>query len=576
MDPGIAEQMMAAGELPNFARLAASGHYDRLATIAPPQSPAVWSSIATGLNPGEHGVFDFIHRNPVTCVPNLSLFRLERGRYVNPVQSTTFWERLAGHNIPATLLKWPMGFPPRQFDGRLLAGLGVPDIRGMLGVYTIFTSVPGALPPDAKGRIVTVAPQGGRISTEITGPFAASLAGRKEVSVPLSIEIEGDAVRCRVGRQSFILREREWSGWLAIPFDVGFFRNVTGLCRFYLKSLHPDFVLYMTPVNVDYSSADFPVSTPAGYAGDLLRAIGHYATLGLSEDTNAFNDGVLNEDEFLFQCSGIMDERERMFYHELSCFKEGLLACVFDTTDRIQHMFWRMLDEDHPMYAAELAERYGAVIADTYRRMDSVIGTVLERAPDASVVVCSDHGFTTFRRSVHVNTWLVENGFMTLRPGFRSCEGLFEAVDWSRTTAYAVGFTSLYLNVRGREKQGIVSEADVAEVKRTLAAKLESLADRGQPVVHAVHDTQSLYHGKERSGGPDLVIGLGAGYRVSSQTAVGGVAAGPVIEDNLKKWSGDHCCDASLVPGVFFSSDRDLSSPPDVLGIATLVKDFFQ
>jgi predicted AlkP superfamily phosphohydrolase/phosphomutase len=576
MDPTLAEQMMAAGELPNFARLAAMGSYDRLATVAPPQSPVVWSSIASGMNPGEHGVFDFIHRNPATYLPSLSLFRLEKGRYLNPVRATTFWERLAGCSIPATLLKWPMGFPPREFAGSLLAGLGVPDVRGMLGVYTLFTSIPEALPADAKGRIVPVVARSGRIATEIAGPFAASLTGRKEVAQPLDIIIEGDSAHCRVGRQTFTLREGEWSGWIAIPFDVGFFKSVIGLCRFHLKHLAPEFVLYMTPVNVSYNSAEFPVSHPPGYAGELNLAIGHYATLGMAEDTNALNDGVLDEDEFLSICYNVMDERESLFFHELSRFKEGLLACVFDTTDRIQHMFWRMLDDSHPMYEGELAERYADVIAGSYRRMDNVIGTIVERMPDACLLVCSDHGFGSFRRTVHLNTWLVQNGFMFLKPGANSCEGLFETVDWARTTAYAVGLTSLYLNVRGREKHGIVPEEEVTGMKQTLAERLTVLADDGQPVVHAVRDARLLYHGKEQAVGPDLVVGFGTGYRASWQTAVGGVPEGPVIEDNLKKWSGDHCCDAGLVPGIFFSSQAGLLRNREVTGIAEVIEHYFQ
>ncbi len=575
MDPVIAESMMESGELPNFARLAKAGQYNRLETVVPPQSPVVWASIATGENPGVHGVFDFIHRTPATYLPTLSLFRTERGRYVNPVRSTTFWERIATRGISASLLKWPMGFPPRPFEGKLLAGLGVPDIRGMLGVYTVFTSAPQDLPADAKGRVMPVVSRGGRIATEIFGPFSASLTGKKEAATPLEILIEGDLLRCRAGRQTFTLRLGEWSGWLALTFDIGFFRNVTGLCRFYLKSLKPEFVLYMTPVNVDYESTEFPLATPAGYAAELCRENGPYATLGMAEDTNALNDGVLDDDEFLSLSSSIMDERERLFYYELSRFKEGLLACVFDTTDRVQHMFWRMMDSAHPMYDAEQAERYGDVIAGLYRRMDRILGTVRERCPDARIVICSDHGFSTFRRTVHLNTWLEKNGFMTLKPGERSCDGLFDNVDWSGTRAYAVGLTSIYLNMADREKYGIVTGEARAALKREIAGRITAFSDFGQPVVHEVYDTQSLYSGAQQPEGPDLVVGYKTGYRGSWQTAVGGVPDGEVIEVNLKKWSGDHCCDYSLVPGVFFFSEGVEPGIRSVLQISHLLEQHF-
>ncbi|NVN91166.1 MAG: alkaline phosphatase family protein [Desulfuromonadales bacterium] len=575
MDPTIAEQMMDDGHLPNFSRLKSQGQYDRLTTTNPPQSPVVWATIATGANPGEHGVFDFIERKPGTYIPSLSLFRIERGQYQNPVRSITFWERISSEGISASLLKWPMGFPPRYFEGKLLAGLGVPDIKGMLGTYTLFTTVPETFPADAKGRIVPVVPHRGRIDTEIHGPYAASLRGRKEVTCPLKIMVEGEAAHFLAGKQQFSLREGEWSNWHEVTFDVGLFRSTTGLCRFYLKKLNPEFVLYMTPVNVGYESSEFPISTPSGFARELSRQIEPFATLGMAEDTNAFNDGVLDEDEFLALCSSIMDERERMFFHELSHFKKGLLACVFDTTDRIQHMFWRMRDSGHPLYNEDLSHRYGDVISGYYRRMDRIIGTVMERFPDACLAVCSDHGFSTFRRAVHLNTWLVENGFMVLKSGAKGCEGLFDSVDWSKTKAYAIGFTSLYLNVHNREKSGSVLSEEISSIKRSLSDKLTGFYDRGQRVIHEVHDSQTLYHGPEQPKGPDLVVGYSAGYRASWQTAVGGVPDGPIIEDNLKKWSGDHCCDASFVPGVFFSNARVEPGIRSVLEISGLIEKHF-
>src|SRR6185369_7413300 len=269
----------------------------------------------------------------------------------------------------------------------------------------------------------------------------------------------------------------------------------------------------------------------------------------------------------------VMQEREAMFMHELSRFREGLLACVFDTTDRIQHMFWRTLDTGHPMYNHDLADRYRDVIPRYYRWMDRILGVVMERAPDASLLCCSDHGFTTFRRSVHVNSWLVRNGFMTLKPGTTSCDGLFESVDWSKTKAYALGFTSIYLNSSGREKQGVVGGAELPELKRELMARLQQFDDGGNMVIEKVHDIELLY-GKNFSGntGPDLVTGYASGYRASWQTAIGGVTEGPVIEDNLKKWSGDHCCDAALVPGVLFCSEKLGPASPSITDIPSLLE----
>jgi predicted AlkP superfamily phosphohydrolase/phosphomutase len=573
MDPNITERMMGRGELPNFERLAFGGSYRRLATINPPQSPVVWSSIATGLGPDEHGIFDFIHRDPATYKPCLSLHKMERGRYLNPVRGETFWERAAAGGIPATLLKWPMGFPPRPFEGRMLAGLGVPDIRGMLGTYTYFTSAHDRVAPGAKGRIVPVTSRGGQIQTDITGPFTAGLTGRKTSAIPFCIRLDGNAAVCRIGRQSFTLIPGQWSPWISLPFDAGFFKTVHGLCRFHLASLQPELGLYMTPVNVSCDLAEFPLSHPPHYAADLAAAIGPYATLGMAEDTNAVNDGVLDDDGFIALCDSVMAEREAMFLHELTRLRSGLLACVFDTTDRIQHIFWRMQDTGHPMYDAELAQRYGDVIPRYYRWMDRILGLVRQQAPDAALICCSDHGFGSFRRSVHLNSWLVQNGYLALKAGMTGCDGLFECVDWSGTRAYAVGLTSIYLNLRGREKQGIVLEEEVAGLKGELSAKLKGGRDGKTPFILQVHDCATLYGpGSQKTAGPDLIAGFAPGYRASWQTAIGGIPEGAIVEDNLKKWSGDHCCDASLVPGVLFTSSNSDAPCISVVSIPAMVE----
>lgn len=570
MDPGITEAMLGRGELSNFERLAASGSYSRLATINPPQSPVVWSSIATGLSPERHGIYDFIHRDPANYRPYLSLHRLEKGRYVNPVRGETFWEKAALRGVGSTLLKWPMGFPPRPFQGRMLAGLGVPDLRGMLGSYTLYTSHPQRLPEDAKGRVVHVNIRDAAIHTDIAGPLTVGITGRKTAATPLRISVEGEGITCRIGRQSFSLAAGQWSPWISVPFDTGLFSTVSGLCRFYLKGVGPDFELYLTPVNVPCDAEQFPVSHPPQYASELAQAIGRFATLGMAEDTNAVNDGALDDDAFISLCDSVMAEREAMFMHELGRFREGILACVFDTTDRIQHIFWRMHDEKHPAYDHSLAERYRDVIPRYYRWMDRILGIVLERAPGVPVICCSDHGFCSFRRAVHLNRWLLERGYLALLPGATGDEPLFEGVDWSKTTAYAVGLTSLYLNVRGREKDGIVPPEEVPALKRGLAEELGAFEDQGNKVLATVHDTETLY-GAHCPGGPDLVPGYAAGYRASWQTAVGGIPSGAPVEDNVKKWSGDHCCDASVVPGVLFTSAPQATAAPAVSDIFAMM-----
>jgi len=125
MDPRITESMMEKGELPNFSRL----HYSRLPTINPSQSPVVWTTIATGVPPSDHGIFDFIQRDPKNYLPYLSMLQLKGFRYLRPVRAKTFWEKASEKEIPSTIIRWPVTFPPAPFKGRILSGLGVPDIR---------------------------------------------------------------------------------------------------------------------------------------------------------------------------------------------------------------------------------------------------------------------------------------------------------------------------------------------------------------------------------------------------------------------------------------------------------------
>lgn len=569
MDPNITETMMDRGELPHFSRLREHGFYSRLATINPPQSPVVWASIATGVNPGEHGVFDFIHRNPKNYLPYLSLLQMNGFRYVNPVKAKPFWEKAAEKGINSVVLKWPVTFPASSTRGTVLAGLGVPDIKGSLGLYTLFTTGRQKT-NDTKGRFVTVTRNGSRISTTVPGPFVGSLTGKKESAIPLTIEINSGSASCTVCKTEFNIRPGQWSEWVKLTFDVGMFRTTDALCRFYLKSITPEFELYMTPLNVSYDSSEFSISSPKEYAGKLSEAIGPYTTLGMAEDTNAMNDGVLNEDEFLAQCDSIMAERERMFLHEFDRFQEGILACVFDTTDRVQHMFWRMIDTTHACYDEQLAKRYRNVIGDYYSRMDRTLGAILDNSsPDTRLLICSDHGFTSFKKSVHLNTWLAQNGFLKFKKGYDSSEGLFEGVDWGNTKAYAVGLTSIYLNRKGREENGIVTQEQAPEVFRDLGVKLRAFNVEGDAVVKELYDTRVIFSGKETANAPDAVIAYDKEYRGSWQTAVGGAPCGPITEINSKKWSGDHCCAASAVPGIFFSYRKEITHNLSIFNIAS-------
>lgn len=574
--PDLLEAMMADGRLPAFRRVTGKGTYRRLTTINPPQSPVVWSTIATGSNPGHHGIFDYLARKPQDYLPVHSTVRLSQSNILARRQSTflpvrkgtPFWEVTSLAKVPTSVIRYPLTFPPETVDGRMLSGLGVVDLQGTLGRYTFYTDDPTGA-PDKKGDITRVSRQGNTIVTDIAGP------NRSRVILEINIAPAGDRATFTIGDQRFDLRQGEWSDWVRMRFNL-VFKQVSGICRFYLESLKPRFRLYATPVQIDPKDPAFPLSFPDGYATTLAQDIGMYATLGIPEDTNALSDGCIGDEAFIELCRSIMEERERMLWHELERFKEGLLVFVFDTTDRIQHIYWSIADAEHPAYDASRAARWGNIVSDYYCRMDAVLGKVLEAVDDRTVLcIVSDHGFGPFRRAVHVNSWLAQIGLLALKKPTQDSEGdpLFKNVAWERTRAYALGFTSVYLNLKGRESKGTVKPGEEAEiVKQKVAEALLSLRDpkTGRRVVHRVYRGEDLFTGACAAEAPDLVIGFAPGYRASWQTAIGG-APPKIIEDNLKRWMSDHICDAEFVPGVFVSN-RTISGPsPTVKDIAPTI-----
>jgi predicted AlkP superfamily phosphohydrolase/phosphomutase len=575
MDPHLFESFMGRGFLPSFSGLVGKGSYSPLATVNPPQSPVAWASIATGSEPVEHGVFDFLHRRPANYEPYLSILSLEGFRYACPVKRETFWEKAARHAIPSVIVRWPAFFPPRKTLGRVLSGMGVPDIKGTLGTYTFYTSDGAISREGKKGRVVHAAAGSGRFETVVYGPVVPSLKGRREATVPLSIEVREGGLALDVGGRKLNLASGTWSPWIPVKFSIGLLKHLSGLVKCFAATSDDGFSLYMTPVNMAPRNTNFALSTPQQYALDMEEAIGPYATLGIPEDTNGLNDGVIDEAAFLAQTSALLDERERMCFHELDRFKEGIFACVFDTVDRIQHMFWRLIEPENPLYNGALAGRYGTVIESLYARMDTIMGRVLERAGgDDLIVVCSDHGFASLYGNVHLNDWLHRNGYLALAGESPSSGGLFDRVDWSRTRAYALGLNSLYLNIRDREGQGIVAAGDAASLRDELKAGLGALCDGGRPCVRNVHDGPGRGSKTDVAAGPDLIVGYEKAYRSSWQSALGQVTGGPLVEINDRKWSGEHCCDADLVPGVLFARGASLGTKPSVLHIAPLILDY--
>lgn len=591
LDPKLLSSLMAQGHLPDFAKLSKSGAFSSMATSNPAQSPVAWASIATGNNPGHHGVFDFLGRRVSDYMPELAILRVNpknvfakrEAMFLPVMHGNAFWDYTSDNNIPSTILKWPMTFQPKQNRAKLYAGLGVPDIKGGLGRYAFYTTKDISKNEEGSEKVIKVKANGNSIKTFISGPNVAKLTTREAAKADINITISDNSlIEINVDGKNVIVNKGQWSEWVEVKFKLGLMKTATGIVKFYLNDVNPEFEMYMTPVQINPKDPAFVISSPDEYIKELANQVGHFYTLGMPEDTKAIEEGRTDEEAFITMCNEIVEEQEKMLWYELNKFKEGLLASAFFSTDRIQHIFWVTRDPMHPLYNKAYAEKYGHVIDDYYRKMDRILGEVMKQVDDnTALMVFSDHGFSSFRRTVHINTWLVQNGFMTLTKKITKDDkdggGLFQYVDWKKTQAYALGFGSIYLNIKGREKHGIVEAgADVDSVSNAITDKLAGLTDLkdGRRSVRNVYRNKSIYSGNQASQSPDLIVGFEDGFRASWQTAIGGAPA-EIMEDNLKKWTGDHIFDPSVVPGILLTNFVTNNNSPSLMDIAPTVLSCF-
>ena len=577
LDHELTAQMLQSGRLPALAKLAAAGQFAPLGTTIPPQSPVAWSTFITGLDPGGHGIFDFIHRDPKTMTPFLSTTRTEGGRTITlgpwrvPLsggrvellrQGQPFWDVLEARGIPTTIIRMPANFPPSGTASRELSGMGTPDLLGTYGTFSFFTSEPYAFAGGtlSGGEVIQVRPRQGVVEAVLKGPDNPFRSASERVEAPFTVAIGqgANAVTLTLGREERVLKIGEWSDWLPVEFPLAPTQSLAGEVRFFLKALDPFFELYASPVNIDPLSPAMPVSTPTSYAADLAEATGRFYTQGMPEDTKALKTGVLTTAEFLAQAAIAGEENIRQYAHVLDGFTDGFLFYYFGNVDQVGHMMWHSRDPQHPTYRPERDAQYLALMEQLYQSLDRVVADTQARlGPNDLLVVMSDHGFTTWRRAFNLNSWLRDEGYLAARdPKLESDPGYFTNVDWSRTRAYGLGLNGLYLNLQGRERDGIVPaserEALVSELRRKLLAVIDPAT--GQPAITKVYRRDEVYTMTTSADlAPDLIIGYAKGTRTSDESALGGLPR-EVLTDNTTHWTGDHCMDHEAVPGVLFSS----------------------
>lgn len=590
MDHGITERLMAEGRLPNLERLARAGGFGPLETSVPPQSPVAWSEVITGMDAGGHGIYDFLHRDSLTLVPFLSTSRAEPpsrtlriGRWQLPLsggkiellrRGVPFWEILETHGIPTTVIRMPANFPPSGTAGHELSGMGTPDLLGSPGMFSFFTTAPERITAEVTGGTVyPVALEDHVLRATLKGPPNPFSVDGDSVTTGFTVFVDAREPVAKVvlGTQEAVLQEGEWSDWLEVDFELGLLQTLRGTCRFYLKQVHPEFELYVTPINLDPLDPAMPIATPDGYAAELARAVGRYYTAEMPEETKALRSGVFSNADFMRQVSMAAEENRRLYEHVLAGFGNGFLFYYFGAIDQVSHMMWRAMDPTHPAHEPIADAPYRGVIEDLYVQADSIVGETLARlGDDGTLIVMSDHGFAPWTRAFNLNTWLMEEGYIALEtPSDRSDMTFFGNVDWSRTQAYALGLNGVYINVRGREGVGSVPREQRRIVLDEISRQLLRFIDpkTGAPAVSKVYRRDEVYRDRGQLAiGPDLIVGFARGVRSSDESALGEITA-DIISDNRGKWSGDHLMDHEVVPGVLFSSRalrRDVASLRDL------------
>jgi predicted AlkP superfamily phosphohydrolase/phosphomutase len=599
-DPGLARKYMDEGLLQNLRKLENDGCFHSLATSCPSISPVAWSTFATGVDASRHNIYDFLTRDPCSYAPvlsssdirsvprtlNLGLGEIPFGRravYRLLQKSQPFWKLLGAYRVWSSILRVPITFPPQKFkNGTLLSGMCVPDIQGTQGSFSFYSTKPRAADRHIGGQQYLIVVRNGRVDSNLTGPRGGD---GHPMKCPFTVEIGDSKVthrdvkrkaRITIGGETVEIGPKEYTPWLTVPFG-----RITGIVRFYVQNWDQhDFELYATPINIDPERPAMPISHPLVYSIYLAKLLGPFATLGLAEDTWALNERVIDEHAFLKQAWLYFEERKKQLWDALDKTHRGFVSVVFDTSDRVSHMFWRTLEPGHPANKDKEVEPYKRVIPEMYQRMDALVGELrakLGDEQDTVLMVISDHGFTSFRRGVNLNAWLKENGYLFLKEGAETSGDWFEKVDWSRTKAFTLGLTGLFVNRIGREREGVVrGGAELDELCRELKRKLEALRDPadGSPVIKEVFLTREIHTGPYADSAPELLIGYHKGYRHSWDCATGAVTKA-VFTDNTRSWSGDHCVDPRLVPGVFWCNRKLSAQDPALIDLAPTVLDLF-
>jgi len=494
-----------------------------------------------------------------------------------------FWGRLSEHGIPSTVFQIPANYPVDATPGvNAVSGMGTPDMVGSYGTFTYLTEEnPSDYGDFAGGKVIRVTPRNHIIETKIDGPPTPfKVAGEATfVEIKAYRDPRERVIKFSIQGQDFVLKQGEWSEWIPISFPMlADFSTVAGMVRLYVKEVHPQFKVYVSPVNIDPMDTTMPICFPQNYCQELSQIVGRFYTQGFPADQKALSEGVLSNEEYLDQADIVLEESRANFDFELNRFQEGMFFFYFSTIDQNCHMMWRNMDPNHPLYEPNESPRVKNAILNYYKSMDEILRQTLGKVDNQTTLLClSDHGFAPFTRELNLNTWLLEKGYITLTdPSMLGKGEFYRYVDWSKTKAYALGINGIYFNVRGRENRGSVDPGEMPALKKKLAAELQTVRDplNGAPVLTKAYDPYEIYSGAYVDLAPDLVLGYRSGYR-SSDDSVLGKFPKEIVRDRKDLWAADHCVDPQVVPGILLSNRNWSKKNPGLWDMGPSILELF-
>jgi predicted AlkP superfamily phosphohydrolase/phosphomutase len=600
---------MKQGRLPNLSRLRASGGFADLGTSIPPQSPVAWANFINGAGPGSHGIFDFIHRHPEQqCdhqfYPVAETTEGEGGWQIGkhkvqvdywpfnhkpPAtvlrrQGEPFWDFLDEQGVPSTFYDLPSNYPPSPSQyghHRCICGMGTPDMLGGFGTYQAFVTNPDKYADKPSGMHTGLAFENHTATTKLVRPKNSmrTVGEDEDIEFHIHRDLKANAAVIEFQGRRIILKAGQWSDWtkIDIPLSTPFYldSHASGIVRFFLQEVSPNFCLHVSPINVDPSNPAVQISEPPTFITEVSARRGLFATIGFQEEYEACKNGLFTDNDYLRQAGMVLEERLALFEYAQNDYEGGLMYFYFSSCDLLSHMFWWRGKNEHPTRSGS-EEEFHNHVKRLYHKIDEAVGEVINTYGDnATIIVMSDHGFANFGWQFNLNSWLRDNDYL----GPEEANSLTKDVDWSRTGAYGLGINGLYLNLKGRERDGIVERGDRDELLKKLQSELlewRYVDEKGREhkPISSVYRADQVYSGPAAALAPDLIIGYARNYRASWATCTG-VLTPQVILANDSPWSADHCIDAKEVPGILFCNRPFHAKMPQLADLAPSILSLF-